>query len=615
MLVDNKQYTIERTAEKYVKKLAGEETLEAKTDVWFSFCEEDQVEDCDKFEKGNLNGLDRNETDKNIRKMFGTLEDFLFTSMASQMGSLDFINEGSTRRKEILGKFLDLDIFGKKYKLSNNEATELKAALKRLEGKEYDKEIADTALKGAEAKKQAELQTQECEEIKEDIKKLTDDVNNINVEIASFPKIEVIDIDNTKSSLKSIDEDIKTWQKEITANTKFVEEKQAAINNASKLVADIKIEDLNKKKQTLNDKNKELDKILREITDVEKDILRDQKAIKILDEVPCGDSFPTCKFLTDAFSKKEDLGKKSELVNISNKKKSDIQKDIDSLKPDEIEKAITTRNVILEKIRNMEGIVSNKKLESEKLNGKIIVSIGLAEKLEKKIENHYKNEETAIKLKELSDKKITLSAEKTKLTKKLSECEASIFKLHRDYGSLEQKYADLQESKAELLKLREEYAAISMFEKAMHSNGISYDIIRKKLPVINEEVAKILANIVNFEIFFEDDGKKLDILIKHPKYDKRPVELGSGAEKSLAAMAIRLALTKITSLPIGDIFILDEPATALDEENMEGFMRIIDMLKSQFKTIILISHLPELKDVADLQITIDNVDGYAHVEA
>jgi DNA repair exonuclease SbcCD ATPase subunit len=44
-------------------------------------------------------------------------------------------------------------------------------------------------------------------------------------------------------------------------------------------------------------------------------------------------------------------------------------------------------------------------------------------------------------------------------------------------------------------------------------------------------------------------------------------------------------------------------------------MRIIDMLKSHFKTIILISHLPELKDVADLQITIDNVDGYAHVEA
>lgn len=114
--------------------------------------------------------------------------------------------------------------------------------------------------------------------------------------------------------------------------------------------------------------------------------------------------------------------------------------------------------------------------------------------------------------------------------------------------------------------------------------------------------------------FFEDDGKKLDILIKHPKYDPRPLELGSGAEKMLAAMAIRLALIKISSLPQGDLFILDEPATALDEENMEGFIRIIDMLKSQFKTIIVISHLDALKDIVDRQIVIDKTDGFAHVE-
>jgi DNA repair exonuclease SbcCD ATPase subunit/DNA repair exonuclease SbcCD nuclease subunit len=613
--VDDKLYIIERTAEKYLKKLAGEETLEAKTDVSFSVCDISEEEDCTKYEKGNLNGLDRNETDKNIRKLFGTLEDFLFTSMASQMGSLDFINEGSTRRKEILGKFLDLELFAKKYKLSNNDATELKTALKRLESKDYDKEIAETLIRGSEAKKQAELQSGECEEIKEEIKQITDNINNINIEIASFPKIEVIDVERTKASLKKIEDDITGWQTIIATNFKFIKEKESALENARKVIDDIKVDELNKKKQTLSDKNKQLEKVLREITDVEKDILRDQKAIKILDEVPCGDSFPTCKFLTDAFSKKADLEDKNELVKISNKKKQTIEEEIKQLKPDEIEKSISTRNVILEKIRNMENLISNKKLEAEQLNGKIILSQNLIEKLEKNIEDYYKNEETALKLKELDDKKHELTTEKNKLSKKLAECEASILKLHREYGSLEQRYKDLQESKSELLKLRDEYAAIAMFEKAMHSNGISYDIIRKKLPVINEEIAKILSNIVGFEIFFEDDGKKLDILIKHPKYDARPLELCSGAEKSLAAMAIRLALTKLTTLPVSDVFILDEPATALDEENMEGFMRIIDMLKSQFKTIILISHLPELKDVADLQITIDNVDGYAHVEA
>ena len=49
------------------------------------------------------------------------------------------------------------------------------------------------------------------------------------------------------------------------------------------------------------------------------------------------------------------------------------------------------------------------------------------------------------------------------------------------------------------------------------------------------------------------------------------------------------------------------------EENMEGFVRIIDMVKSQFKNVILISHLDSLKDCVDTTIDIDKVDGFAHI--
>ena len=78
-------------------------------------------------------------------------------------------------------------------------------------------------------------------------------------------------------------------------------------------------------------------------------------------------------------------------------------------------------------------------------------------------------------------------------------------------------------------------------------------------------------------------------------------------------MAIRLALLNVSTLPKGDIFILDEPGTALDEDNMEGFVRILDMISTQFKTVLLISHLDSLKDTVEQQITIDKIDGYAHV--
>jgi len=147
----------------------------------------------------------------------------------------------------------------------------------------------------------------------------------------------------------------------------------------------------------------------------------------------------------------------------------------------------------------------------------------------------------------------------------------------------------------------------------MHSNGISLDIIKRKLPVINDEIIKVLANVVDFEVFFESEGNKLDIFIKHPKYEARPIELGSGAEKTIAAMAIRLALLSVSSLPKSNLFILDEPATALDADNMEGFVRILDMVKNYYPIVLLISHIDSLKDIVDMTIDIDKVEGFAHV--
>ena len=71
-------------------------------------------------EATSLNGNTRNQTDAAIRRIFGTVDDFGLTSMSSQFGALRFIDEGSTRRKEILAKFLDLELFEKKYKCKIN---------------------------------------------------------------------------------------------------------------------------------------------------------------------------------------------------------------------------------------------------------------------------------------------------------------------------------------------------------------------------------------------------------------------------------------------------------------------------------------------------------------
>ena len=67
-------------------------------------------------------------------------------------------------------------------------------------------------------------------------------------------------------------------------------------------------------------------------------------------------------------------------------------------------------------------------------------------------------------------------------------------------------------------------------------------------------------------------------------------------------MAIRLAFLAVSNLPTGDM-VLDEPGTALDEEHLQAFTQLLDMIKSYFKTM-LISHLDSLKDVVDTTLDI-----------
>ena len=211
--------------------------------------------------------------------------------------------------------------------------------------------------------------------------------------------------------------------------------------------------------------------------------------------------------------------------------------------------------------------------------------------------------------------KNSLQSQLTTYNSELEDCENVLLELYKSHGYLDQRIENLEEKQTNLKEHQNDYEAYDLFGKCMHPNGIAYDIIKRSLPTINGEISKILANIVDFQVYFETDDSRLDIYLQQPDRDASPLEMASGAEKTVAAMAIRLAFTNITSLPKSQIFVLDEPGTALDEERMEGFVRILDITASVFKTVILISHLDSLKDSADSIISIEKKDGYANVVA
>ena len=154
--VGNDTFKITRSLEAYEKKSKGTITKEAKTDLDFT-----------KYALGTMaeskNGTTRNETDLNIRRAFGTFEDFMITSMASQLDSLGFINEGSTKRKEILAKFLDLQMFEEKHKLAKKDSAELKGIIKHLGAIDWNKKLVHGQEALEEILEEIEQQSGLCE--------------------------------------------------------------------------------------------------------------------------------------------------------------------------------------------------------------------------------------------------------------------------------------------------------------------------------------------------------------------------------------------------------------------------------------------------------------------
>ena len=602
-----KIYKIERTSKKYNKKIKGKQTTEAKTDVEFT------VYDSVLQEESSLNGTTRMETDYNIRKVFGTIEDFLLTSMASQLDSLAYLNEGSTKRKEILGKFLDLELFDRKFKMCNEDSVDIKSAIKRLGGVDYDEKIKEARTTLARSQTSLSVLERETLDVEKNQSRLSKELDQLNQDISSIPQ-EVADYKNCKDKIEKCVlalKDLKTTQEDKSVS---LEENFSLVKKIDNFLENFNIDFFNEQKDFINEKQNELAEISDKILSFEEKEKVINSKMQSLKSAPCSMTLKSkCHFVSDA----KDAIDANKMVEIELNQLRLVQKTtskkIQDTNPSKVAEYIKKYYMVLEKKNTLNNTISSLELEIERDKVKILQLESVLEDLQKNQQTFLDNQKAIKNLENLFKKKNNVSDDLKICEKEISKFRKNILDLYKEVGSLEQKHYQLQEQKEEFLNLEDEFATADLFLKCMHPNGISYDIIKKRLPLINSEISKILTNIVDFEIFFENEESKLDILIKHPKHDPRPIEMGSGAEKTIAAMAIRLALLNVSTLPKGDIFILDEPGTALDAENMEGFISILEMIKNQFKTVLLISHLDSLKDIVDHQIIIDKVKGRAYV--
>jgi DNA repair exonuclease SbcCD ATPase subunit len=199
-----------------------------------------------------------------------------------------------------------------------------------------------------------------------------------------------------------------------------------------------------------------------------------------------------------------------------------------------------------------------------------------------------------------------LKNNKSDILKKINNLNQKIFEESKILGILTQK-KEHQKTKIEKYnetqKLYEKY---KIYCDLVGKNGIPTKMLNKFIPAIQENVNKILSDLYDFSIEFSIDNDEIEIYIDKGN-GKNSALLASCAERFIINICIRIVLCKNSVTPKADIIIIDEMLANLDNNNKNSIGTFFDYLKNEFSSVIIISHLPELKSAVDQTITINKL--------
>jgi DNA repair exonuclease SbcCD ATPase subunit len=339
-----------------------------------------------------------------------------------------------------------------------------------------------------------------------------------------------------------------------------------------------------------------------------KTLEQQKKTVNKLTLVPCGDQFPTCRYIKDAHEEKTKISKQKELIEDLEKKTLESEESLTGLDIHQAERDLHRYDRLLSEESSLVKEIAN--IDMHGMDGQI-------DRKQREMEQHKK------KLLELrsgvvdQDHKKKLSILKSSI--KQCETDIAIFdqerkQADRRIGQIEHSIDKLQEEQALYVEVSNQMRMYDRLSFAFSKKGIPSQIIKAELPIINAEIATLLHGVSDFvvELEVDDESNKLEIYINYGD-SRRPIEVCSGMERTLASMAIRVALMNVSSLPKINMIILDEAFDKLDNKNIDATVRMFESLKRWFKTIFIVSHNEAIKNISDQQIEIGKKGKDAHI--
>lgn len=548
----------------------------------------------------------RRETEKILRRIIGTSEEFMLTSLASQGEINNFIKEKAAARKNILSNFLDLEVFEKINEMAKKDSANSRSLINTLTGENWDQKLELCLLKIDEHLCDKASIENKIIELREELDKTKASLHKLgNEDIVSSFEIEELD-NKIKRLDKTIASDLAKKQK----ISKEIFEQEEKINKIQLFVDNFDLQKIKEKKAAKTRIKHNLIELQGSLNLERNELKQIEKSVGILDQVPCGDKFLQCKFIKESHKNKRKLDSQQKKVTFLSVKIDDISNELENLSED-FESKLEKYSQIVQKKSELISEIANHKVLIERVDQLIIKNNEELLTLKKEkltLDNRFAQQDA-------DDPTLFLKEQIATINNKIKKEDTDRNKSINLLASWRAKRDICKKNKADYEKLRKDLRLFDMFIQATSKKGIPVQLIHTLLPNINIEITKILQGVVGFTVALEAnlENNSMDIYIDYGD-SKRIIELASGMEKMMASLAIRVALINISTLPKTNMLIIDEGFGSLDETNLESCSKLLLSFKKWFRNIIIISHIDAIKDVVDnsIEITKNGVDSHVY---
>ena len=575
ILIDGDEYVVSRNIER--KK--------AKSGDWNVKTELDFLKKLPDGTYQNFTGEQRRETEKFIKNSIGELDDFLMTILTTSSNLEELIDSKPTARGQVLSRFMGLEFLKKK--------------------EEAAKEIYSEFSRGMLSNVyNTENLKQEIENCKNTITELTTSNKTIEQELADVNErlsrgqeykdgllnAKYSDIDKELLSLNPVSIKSDISQIEGECENIFEQIKKVFVVEPKHYYEEDKHDEVKKNYTDLNILKSHLSIQIESIDKLTQSVSGGVKCEH------CGIELINAELTKLRISEKENLVVQINKLAVEIAETETKEKTFTQLKKDfdEYEK----NKLVKEKY---EVSLEASKLKLERVKDKLKKYEDSQEKIKKNLELDTQIVKAQIRIDDLINIKRNKERE---LIQNQNQVDNNNTKISRNTEIIEQISKEFEKEKI-----------YKLYVELYGKNGISKIIMRTMMPVINQELQRLLQDscYFNLEIKINDKNEVEFMMIDNSTGIEKLMASGSGYERTVASMALRAVLSKICSLPKPNVIVWDEVFGKISNENLEMVGEFFMKIKDYFEKIFVITHNPLVSNWSDNIVKIEKRENVSRV--